>query len=174
MTSQPITLSDGTVLSEYGLIDRLLEVLGSNTENRVYLLDTVMRLAPTVGYDGFDLGGYKALRAYGMEARPTLSGGDLTVDNIIANYWLDRKGQPVVLFSTSPLPDDVLDSYSDARARKLKLSDHMRWVFCPRGSWWKWIAADWWPATWDRPRSKPVRLSIPLWAACCSSTRHML
>jgi len=125
MTSQPITLSDGTVLSEYGLIDRLLEVLGSNTENRVYLLDTVMRLAPTVGYDGFDLGGYKALRAYGMEARPTLSGGDLTVDNIIANYWLDRKGQPVVLFSTSPLPDDVLDSYSDARARKLKLSDHM-------------------------------------------------
>ena len=125
MTSQPITLSDGTVLTEYELIDRLLEVLGSSTENRIYLLDTVMRLAPTVGYDGFDLGGYNALRSYGMEARPTLSGRDLTVDNIIANYWLDSKGQPVVLFSAVPLPDDVLDHYSESRARKLRLADHM-------------------------------------------------
>lgn len=125
MTSQPVTLSDGTVLTEYGMIDRLLEVLGGSTENRIYLLDTVMRLAPTVGYDGFDQGGYKALRAYGMKARPTLSGSELTVDNIIANYELGSDGQPAVLFSTVPLPDDVIERYTEARARKLKLSDHM-------------------------------------------------
>ena len=84
-----------------------------------------MRLAPTVGYDGFDQGGYKALRTYGMKARPTLSGSELTVDNIIANYELGSDGQPAVLFTTVPLPDDVIERYTEARARKLKLSDHM-------------------------------------------------
>ena len=69
----------------------------------MYLLDTVMRLAPTVGYDGWDLAGYEALRSYGMAARPTLSGDALTVENITAAYPLGADGTPVPVEAEEPL-----------------------------------------------------------------------
>lgn len=124
MTSCPVTLSDGTALTEYELIDRLLEVLGGDQDNRVYLLDTVMRLAPTVGYDGFDLEGYEALRAYGMAARPTLSTDALNVDNIVADYKLGSDGLPVSGYADTPLPVEIIQRYLTSRARKLRLADH--------------------------------------------------
>ena len=119
--SQSVTLSDGTVLTEEAMIDGLLSALDDGV-NRIYLLDTVMRLAPTVGYDGWDLAGYETLRAYGMEARPTLSGSTLTVENIIAGYGLGADGQAAE--RDASLSDAVIDSYHSARARKLSLADH--------------------------------------------------
>lgn len=117
-----VTLSDGTVLTETELIDGLLEALGGE-ENQVYLLDTVMRLAPTVGYDGWDLEGYEALRAYGMEERAALSGDALTVENIAAGYETGGNGQTLT-------PEDFgltqaqVERYLLCRERKLMLTDH--------------------------------------------------
>ena len=89
-----VTLQDGTVLTEEAFLAAILDLLADG-ENEVYLLDTVMRLAPTVGYDGWDLAGYEALRSYGMAARPTLSGDALTVENIVAAYPLGADGTPL-------------------------------------------------------------------------------
>jgi hypothetical protein len=124
MTAQSVKLSDGTVLTETQVIDRLLNTLGSDPDNQVYLLDTVMRLAPTVGYDGFDLTGYDALREYGMEARPALSGSDLTVENIVKNYALDKRGKSLSLPAGSPLTAGDIQAYLISRERKLRLTDH--------------------------------------------------
>ena len=118
-TGGDVTLSDGTVLTEDALLQSLLRTLGSDPDNRVYLLDTVMRLAPTVGYDGFDLAGYQALRAYGMLARPALSGGDLTLDNIAAAYPLTADGAA----AETTLSDGVIAQYLACRTRKLRLTD---------------------------------------------------
>ena len=116
-----ITLPGGETYTETEAIDLLLEVL-SNPENQVWLLDTVMRLAPTVGYDGWDLEGYELLRQYGMARRPALEGTALTVDNIVAAYPLGEDGRPVE-------PDPALEAgtiarYLAARERKLRLIDH--------------------------------------------------
>ena len=43
----PVTLSDGTVLTETELLDQLMTTLAADEKNRVWLLDTVMRLAPS-------------------------------------------------------------------------------------------------------------------------------
>ena len=68
--SEPVTLSDGTTLTEAELLDHLLTTLAEDKNNEVWLLESVMRLAPTVGYDHWDLDGYNALRSYGMVGRP--------------------------------------------------------------------------------------------------------
>lgn len=124
MTAQPVKLSNGTVLTESQVIDRLLKKLSSDAKNQVYLLDTVMRLAPTVGYDGFDLDGYNALREYGMEARPPLSGVSLNVDSIVKNYALDKDGGTLSLKSGSSLTSADIQAYLVSRERKLRLTDH--------------------------------------------------
>ena len=66
----PITLSNGSVWSEGELLEQLLCTLSEDENNRVWLLDTVMRLAPTCGYDGFGLEEYNNLREYAMQPRP--------------------------------------------------------------------------------------------------------
>ena len=90
--SEPVTLSDGTALTEEALLDSLLAVLAADENNQVWLLESVMRLAPTVGYDHWDLDGYNALRSYGMAGRPVLEGEDLTISNIEADYRLASDG----------------------------------------------------------------------------------
>ena len=78
-----VTLSDGTVMTDAELLEALMEALSADGNNQVWLLDSVMRLAPTVGYAGFGVEEYNALRSYGMEPRPELTGADLTVENIV-------------------------------------------------------------------------------------------
>ena len=118
----PAELSDGTELTELQLIDGLLSALGDG-ENQIYLLDTVMRLAPTVGYDGWDLEGYENLRAYGMEARPTLTGGDLTMENIIAHYGCGADGARLNSADYG-VPAEREARYLACRERKLRLLDY--------------------------------------------------
>ncbi|QNL44452.1 DUF4127 family protein [Oscillibacter hominis] len=117
--SDPILLSDGTALSEEEAVKRFLLPLCADSANQVYLLDTVMRLAPTVGYDGFDLAGYEALRSYGMAERPTLSNNALTICNIVDTYPLSAQS------GTVPIPDGLtegaVEDYLQARERKLRL-----------------------------------------------------
>ena len=121
--NEPVTLSSGETLSEDALLTSLLDLLRADPDNQVWLLDTVMRLAPTMGYAGFTLNGYNALRAYGMEARPTLGGSDLNVDQIVADYPLGSDG--VLLSAGDSLKEETIQDYLGARARKLRLSDRL-------------------------------------------------
>ena len=113
-TGEAVTLSDGTVMSETELIQSLLAAL-SAPENEIWLLDTVMRLAPTVGYDGNTLDDYNSLREYAMQARPELDGGELTIENIVKSYPYSSDGKLI------PYDETVTSTYFQARARKLEL-----------------------------------------------------
>lgn len=118
----PVTLSDGRTLSEAELLTELLGLLAADENNQVWLLDTVMRLAATTGYGGFGLNEYNALRTYGMAARPHLTGAELTVGNIVADYPLGADGQVIRAEAEEPLPEGALEGYLAARERKLRLS----------------------------------------------------
>ena len=122
---EPVTLSDGRTLGELELLEELIAVLAADENNRVWLLDTVMRLAATTGYGGFGLNEYNALRAYGMAPRPHLTGAALTVENIAADYPLGADGAPVPVEAEDPLPEGAVEDYLAARERKLRLSDDL-------------------------------------------------
>ncbi len=97
------------ISEEYDRLDRLLTAIGG--KNAV-LFDTVMRLAPTVGYMGTTLEDYQALREYGMQPRPEIA--ELTVQNIIGSYPVETALEPA-----------VVSRYHEARARKLQLADYL-------------------------------------------------
>ena len=122
---EAVTLSDGTVLTEYELLEQLLRRLAADENNRVWLLDSVMRLAPTVGYAGFGLEEYNALRSYGMEPRTAPSGEDLP--DVIRAYNTDAAGDA---FSAADfgLQDAQVEEYLSARERKMELADRMLWM----------------------------------------------
>ncbi len=98
------------ISDEQQKIDRLLAAVAGKP---VILLDTVMRLAPTVGYGGDTLDEYEILRAYGRLPRPVLS-GELSAEQVIAGY-------PV----PTDLADGVISRYLAARSRKLRLSAYL-------------------------------------------------
>lgn len=122
--SEPVTLSDGTTLTEEDLLENLLSTLAADADNQVWLLESVMRLAPTVGYDHWDLEGYNALRSYGMAGRPVLEGEKLTISNIEGDYRLASDGTELDL-SEFDLEEWEVAEYLSARTRKLSLSDQM-------------------------------------------------
>lgn len=121
---EAVTLSDGTTLTEPELLSLLLETLARDGDNQVWLLDSVMRLAPTVGYDHWDMDGYNALRSYGMAGRPVLEGQALTVENIEADYRLGSDGSQLSLGEFG-LEEWEVEEYLSARSRKLELAGQM-------------------------------------------------
>ncbi len=98
------------ITDEYQKIDRLLEAVAGKP---LILFDTVMRLAPTVGYGGYTLAEYEALRAYGKQPRPSLT-GELTADRVISGYDVPAE-----------LDETVISQYLAARSRKLKISAYL-------------------------------------------------
>lgn len=110
---------DNTDLSfEYGVADYIISLTKTK---RVYLFDTVMRLASTSGFGGYGGGEYAMLREYAAVARKTLKGDKLTVDNIIAGYRNDENGRVI----ETPLTEKALTKYFASRSRKLKLADYI-------------------------------------------------
>ncbi len=124
---EDITLPGGeagemaSVHSEYELLGILLSTLAEEPENEVWLLDSVMRLAPTVGYQGGTLEAYNALRSYGAEPRPELTGEALTLDGVEESYRLGADGQELPLGDYG-LTEEQAVEYLSARGRKLELS----------------------------------------------------
>jgi hypothetical protein len=118
---EDVVLSDGGALTEFQLLENLLSTLAADENNQVWLLDSVMRLAPTVGYRDWTLEDYNALRSYGAESRPELTGAALTLDSIEANYRLGANGLPL----SCDLEESRLTEYLSARGRKLELADDM-------------------------------------------------
>ena len=121
---QPIVLPNGTALTEFEAVDLLLTTLASDRDNRVWLLDSVMRLAPTVGYQHWTLEEYNALRDYGAMPRPDLTGDTLRLDKLEQTYPLGKDGTPLNPADFG-LGEEELREYLAARSRKLELTD---WV----------------------------------------------
>jgi len=128
--SLPLELNGG-LLSEADAFDEYILGLTEDEDNRVYLFDSVMRLASTVGYEGFGDKEYTAIRAYGKVSRPTLTGDALTLDNIFAGYALGEDGiTPAVQYVSAEdgaalLTDETVNNYLAARERKLSITDHV-------------------------------------------------
>ncbi|MCX4371509.1 MAG: DUF4127 family protein [Dysosmobacter sp.] len=125
-----LTFADGTVMSETEAFDKFILSLSQDPDNRIYLFDSVVRLASTVGYQGFDLAEYNALRSYGMAARPTLEGNNLTLENIFANYPFAEDGAASAQDKVDPrfqddLTDQMIENYLGVRMRKLRLTDYV-------------------------------------------------
>ena len=68
-------LQGGDLQFEYEAIDYLSDLA---RQKPVYVFDTVMRLASTVGYQGLTGADYVAYRNYGMQPRQSLTGNALT------------------------------------------------------------------------------------------------
>ena len=124
---EPVTLSDGRELTEYELQETLLTALAEDPDNRVWLLDSVMRLAPTVGYQHWTLEEYNALREYGAQPRPVLAEQELGLERVIELYGRDANGESFVSEEFG-LDVELVVEYLNARIRKLELSDRMLWL----------------------------------------------
>ncbi len=98
------------IRDEMQRIDRLLALLEGK---QVILFDTVMRLAPTVGYKGCTLEDYQALREYGSLPRTQLT-DNLTADGVISGYAV-----------SSDLDKDLIEPYLAARSRKLRIAEYL-------------------------------------------------
>lgn len=110
---------DNTDLTfEFEVADYIIELAKNNT---VVLFDTVMRLASTVNYQGYQMDEYNNLRSYGSVARKVLNGSNLTVENIIDGYKYGTNGNKI----STPLSEKAVDKYLASRTRKLKLIDHI-------------------------------------------------
>ncbi|MBO7737376.1 MAG: DUF4127 family protein, partial [Clostridia bacterium] len=110
---------DNTDLSfEFEVADYIIQLAKTNT---VVLFDTVMRLASTVNYQGYQMNEYNNLRSYGSVARKTLKGNELKTENIIAGYKYGVNGNKI----STPLSDKAVDKYLASRTRKLKLIDYI-------------------------------------------------
>ncbi len=124
MTGDQIPIPGGGTTSATELLDHLLSALAQDPNNTVWLLDSVMRLAPTVGYQGGTLEEYNALRAYGAQGRPALPAGDAAAEDVQALYRLGSDGLPLDPADFG-LAETHLENYLSARSRKLGLSERM-------------------------------------------------
>lgn len=129
---------------EYDILESLL-ALTEKSENQVYLIDSVLRLASSSGYGGYGSAEYAALRALGCISRPVLEDKTLTVNNILLNYPNARSADETGAFlpalddpSISAAQREILRQDRDldlemtvetrhyaVRARKLQLSDYV-------------------------------------------------
>ncbi len=110
---------DNTDLTfEYTVADEIIRLCENNT---VVLFDTVMRLASTVNYMGYDYDAYTTLREYGKVGRKKLEGNDLTVENIIAAYRYDVNGNTI----KTSLSEDAVTKYLASRRRKIVIADYI-------------------------------------------------
>ena len=128
--SEDILFPDGTVLSEDQAMETYLLSLAEDENNRVYLFDSVMRLASTVGYNGFDLAYYNAIRSYGKVPRPAVNTLEPTYETVVSTYPLGAETKSAVdgveeEAQRALLTEEVVADYLSARARKLHLTEYL-------------------------------------------------
>ena len=123
--AEDTTERDGAAWPLTDLLEGLLTALSGDPDNEVWLLDSVMRLAPTVGYNGGTLEEYNTLRAFGAAPRQTLSGEELTLDRIWATYGTDADGKNLLDFGNGSAMYDTALRYMEHRRSKLALSGEL-------------------------------------------------
>lgn len=139
MTENGIHDPGGGVLTTRQILDGLLKALSADPKNVVWLLDSVMRLAPTVGYQGGTLEQYNWLRDFGALPRETLTGTDLTIENLRDSYWRTVEEGTVYdwyadLKDALEIEDrSLLEDYLRARERKLRLSGETQSILAQPG-----------------------------------------
>ena len=132
LTGDELDLPGGGTVNPSQMLENLLAKLAEDGNNVVWLLDSVMRLAPTVGYEGGTLEEYNALRAYGAEPRETLEGGEaLTFANVCLSYRRGADGE--LLPEPEGFGPELLEEYLAARERKLRLSDEVQRILARPG-----------------------------------------
>ncbi len=128
---EDLVFDDGRTMSEMEAFDEYILALTEDPKNRVYLFDSVVRLASTVAYEGFGIDEYYALREYGMVARPALTGDELTLENVFANYPYAADGVTLAEDALADntyahvLTEELIADYNAVRVRKLTLLDHV-------------------------------------------------
>lgn len=144
LTGDEIELPGGGTVSASGLLENLLALLAEDPDNVVWLLDSVMRLAPTVGYQGGTLEEYNWIRDFGAGARETLAEDDLTLENVFQGYWRTDGWDWETFYDDMVKelgetgenyyrPFGVLAANLDARERKLRLSDQVQHILARPG-----------------------------------------
>ena len=127
----------GTILLS-DLLEDLMTALSADPNNTVWLLDSVMRLAPTRGYNGGTLDNYNLIRAFGSAPRQVLEGSELTLENIFQGYGRAPNGESTI-YDDIHRENDVADNYDavlrsmEARERKLRLSDEVQHILAQPG-----------------------------------------
>lgn len=128
---EDLVFDDGRTMSETEAFDEYILSLKEDPKNRVYLFDSVVRLASTVAYEGFGIDEYYALREYGSVARPALTGDELTLENVFANYPYAADGVTLAENALADntyahvLTEEMIADYNAVRVRKLTLLDHV-------------------------------------------------
>ena len=97
------------------------EKIVNDSNNHVYLIDSVMGLSVTPGFLDFTADDYAMLVSYTNSPRKVLSGDDLTISNIADQYSLDVNGASI----STALNVDKLHKYLKARERKLSYSKYI-------------------------------------------------
>lgn len=123
--AEKTTERNGTAQPLSELIKELLEALAADPNNEVWLLDSVMRLAPTVGYMGGSLEYYNAMRTVGAAPRKALTGDELTLGNILSTYDTDANGNDLLDFGGDSAMHEAAVRYTEHRLNKLALSGEL-------------------------------------------------
>ena len=122
MTGYGIELPGGGTARVYSMLEKLLAALSADEKNVVWLLDSVMRLAPTVGYEGGTLEDYNAIRAFGALPRRTLEGEALNLENLDESYWWGPNGENLRSRTKEEGTYEAALRHVRSRARKMTLS----------------------------------------------------
>ncbi len=122
MTGYDIELPGGGTVQVHSMLEKLLTALSADENNVVWLLDSVMRLAPTVGYEGGTLEDYNAIRAFGALPRRTLEGDALNLEDIGESYWWGPNGENLRSQTKEDGTYETALRHVRSRGRKMTLS----------------------------------------------------
>lgn len=122
MTGYDIELPGGGTVQVHSMLEKLLTALSADENNVVWLLDSVMRLAPTVGYEGGTLEDYNAIRAFGALPRRTLEGDALNLEAIGESYWWGPNGEDLRSQTREEGSYEAALRHVRSRERKMVLS----------------------------------------------------
>ena len=122
MTGYDIELPGGGTVQVHSMLEKLLTALSTDENNVVWLLDSVMRLAPTVGYEGGTLEDYNAIRAFGALPRRTLEGDALNLEDIGESYWWGPNGENLRSQTKEAGAYEAALRHVRSRGRKMTLS----------------------------------------------------
>lgn len=126
---EPVTLSDGSVYTEYEIIDYLAQLAEDHT---IYVIDSQLRLATSSDYLDFSPEENIISRYYGMIPRPVLDPETATIEDVIAGYTLNEQGGEAIYndllspeqveFYMAGGEDSLLNRFLSIRERKLRLN----------------------------------------------------